>query len=646
MIKHSIVMGILITLAAQGNLAWAADAEFNLPEILVTATKSEVTAEQLPHDVSVITSEEIAVKNAQSLKDVLDSLPGVSINRSGGRRTASIRGFESRYVTILVDGQRLLSEPDATYELDRIPLDNVERIEIVRGSGSAIYGADALGGVINIITKKATERKLSLKSTLGSKLENWSQNNNYAISYDSGNKENLSYTVLLKQDKNAAWYKENGTTYFPFGERNNAALHLEYKPLTDTVWNFDASYVKEKTNEYGTFQAMNNILLQTDLAENNERQNYRLGYEKGNKDKGVNVSLYHTRWEKYNDTMNRMTGLYTGNVYGFTSQTGMEVKHHIQLSDKHKITWGGEYRYEIYRGTGIDTGKGLFTKNLQGKVVSGSETTTSYGAIYVQDEWNVTPKVFAVTALRYDDSNKFSSNISPKLGVTYFVAPNVRLKANVGTGFRVPSPNQMFLNLNLVRNGSLVNLKGNPNLQPEESTFYDFSLEKDWGKANGKLTYFYSKIEDMIDEVWLNSNSIQYRNIQEAKLQGLEASLTGKISKALNWFTNYTYLDSVDSKTDARLFNRARHKFSSGLTYTMAEGFQAELSVDAYRSYYFQPSVAVRKNDNYTLCNLHLTKKIDKGQKVLLGFDNLFNQKNEDLSLPGTIIRLGYQVEF
>ncbi|NCD09482.1 MAG: TonB-dependent receptor [Negativicutes bacterium] len=624
---------------------WASEPNFRLDEILVTATKSSVNVKDLPHDVSVITKEDFAIKNAQSLKDVLDSLPGVAISRSGGRRSVNIRGFDSRYVTILVDGQRLPSEPDATYELDRIALDNVERIEIVRGSGSALYGADALGGVVNVITKQSERQGLKLALNKNLLTSHGDQSDNYSVNYDSGKQDKFRYTLTFKQDKNDAWYKSNNTTYYPFGTRNYAAARFEYQPNDEEKWLLDASYVKEKTDEYSTFLGVNNYLMQTNLKENNERQNYKLSYQKDKDEQETLVNVYRTVWEKYNDTINRKNGLYTANVYGYTTNSGIEARQSVAINEKHKLTVGGEYRYELYRGTGIDTGEGVFSKVLKGKMVAGSETTTSYGAVYLQDEWRFSPKLFLVNALRFDDSNKFRSDLNPKLGLTYSAADDLRLKFNAGTGFRVPSPNQMYLNLNVVRNGSMVNLRGNSNLDPEESSFYDFSVEKDWHHTSGKATYFYSKIKDMIDEVWQNSNTIQYENIKEAEIQGIELSTDSDLGGKLSWNNNYTYIDAVNSSTGKRLYNRARHKISSYLNYSPEKGLKLQLGVDAYRSYYFQPSAAVIKDDNYALCNFAITKDLDARQKIMLGVDNIFNQKNDDLSLPGTVIRMGYQVE-
>ena len=149
----------------------------------------------------------------------------------------------------------------------------------------------------------------------------------------------------------------------------------------------------------------------------------------------------------------------------------------------------------------------------------------------------------------------------------------------------------------------------------------------------------------MIDEVWLSTNKIQYQNIDKAKIQGVEASIQSTLNKKTKWSANYTYLDAVDDQTQNRLYNRARNKISSQLSYQPTSDFKATLWVDAYLSYYFQPSAYISSERNYVLWNLNLEKKLAKNQTVFVGVENLFNHRDDDLSIPGTIFQLGYKVE-
>lgn len=250
-----------------------------------------------------------------------------------------------------------------------------------------------------------------------------------------------------------------------------------------------------------------------------------------------------------------------------------------------------------------------------------------------------------VTSARYDDSNRFNSNMSPKLGLTYTPEPGWRLKFNAGKGFRVPSANQLYLNLNVTRNGQLVNLIGNPNLKPEDSTTYDVSVERDFGKTTSKLTYFSSKITDMIDEVWVDTAKVEYQNINRARIQGVEAEASSPLSDQLSWSINYTYLDATNDLTGDRLYNRARHKISSRFSYHPENIWTANLWVDSYLGYWFQPNANISENKSYTLWNMNVEKQLAENQSLLFGINNLFNHKDDDLSLPGTFVHINYKIK-
>ncbi len=643
--KQLLSAALFLSMACSNSSVLAEETEFPLDEIVITATKTPILVKQVPTDVSVITEKDIAARNAHTLKDIIDSTPGVAINRSDGRRALSIRGFDSRYSMILVDGRRLPAEPDANYELDRISLENVERIEITRGSATALYGADALGGVVNLVTKKAQQQSTRLKTTHSFSSSASELDKNYSFQYDSGTQGKVNFIISAEHTKNNASLKENGATFFPFGSRNHFDAQMEYHPTAAETWSLGASYLEEDTHEYGIMSGLMGTTLATDLHDDNRRQSYALGYTKKQGSSETYVNLFHSIWEKNSDTLNRNSKLYTNAVYGYTTISGIEARATRQLNSSHKITVGGEFRPELFKGTGIQSGEGVFTKNLKGKDYTGSEIKTNYSAVYVQDEWTLSPQWLAISSLRWDGSDRFESNLSPKLGITYTKTPDLRYKFNLGTGFRVPSPNQLYLNLNVIRNGRLVSLLGNSTLHPEKSTYYDISVEKDWGVSSGKLTYFSSNVDDMIDEVWTPSNNIQYQNIGKANLQGLEAAFHKPLRPHLAWDLNYTYLDAVNANTEERLFNRARHKISSQWTYNPNAPWKLHLWMDAYINYHYQPSAYAITDKTYITWNINFERELSKNHSLLIGIENIFNHQDDSLNFPGTLFQVGYKVK-
>ncbi|WP_196594136.1 TonB-dependent receptor plug domain-containing protein [Pectinatus sottacetonis] len=618
---------------------------FSLEETIVTATKTPINKKILPTDVSVITAEDISRRNARTLQDIIDSLPGIAISRNDGKQTLNIRGFSSRYSMILIDGRRIPAEPDFDYELARLPLDNISRIEIVRGSAAAMYGADALGGVINLVTKKGKKKKLKLE--INELLDNTTahSSHDYSVSYGSGLKGKTEFYISANHVKKNLLAKENGTSFFPFGTRNNFNARINYHSAKDETFSLYTSYMRENNHEYGIFNGLKNYKIFTDLHNKNNRQQYSLSYEKKQKLCDTYINIYNSIWNKTNDTLNRRTGQYTNAIYGRTTLTGIEARSSRNISNKHRFTWGSDYRSELFKGTGIQTGENEFSKILRGKLYSGSAVRTNYTGVFLQDEWKMAPDWFMVSSFRLDDSNRFKANLSPKLGLTYAPRADLRYKLNIGTGFRVPSPNQLFLNLNIVKNGNLVNLAGNADLTPEKSMFYDISVEKDWKHANGKVTFFSSRVKDMIDQVWISSNQLQYQNIDRVKIQGIESSLYRPIGRNLDWNINYTYLNAINSDTNEKLYDRARHKISSQWTFHPVQNWRIAIWMDEYIGYYCQPDANTSTQKNYMIWNINCEKDLTKNQSINVAVKNIFNHKDDILSIPGIMVEMGYKIK-
>ncbi|MDF2572269.1 MAG: cirA 6 [Sporomusa sp.] len=621
---------------------------FILDEIVVTATKTDMNKKAVPTSVEVITQEDIKARGAHTLKDVISTATNVSMIRSTGRDAISIRGFESRFSMILIDGKRVSSEIDQNYELDRISLENVERIEIVRGPVNSLYGTDSMGGVVNIITKRSIAPAFTISLNHGAFSSNRGAKDRYNFTYDSGTQGKTGITISGSKLENDASFKSDGTTYTPFGNRENLSARLDYQLTENETVTLTTAYMNEDTNEYA-FKQTPAGAVKTNIHDDNERYEYSLSY---NKQQAANNTIflraYLSDYYKKTDVHNVANSALMN--YGESHRTlpGFEARITSEAGPQHVLTYGGEYRPEKFRGTGVRTGQGKFYVDYGGKSYEGSSIDLDYSALYVQDQWQVSPKLLAVTSLRYDDSNKFESNLSPKLGLTYEATTGSRLKLNVAKGFRSPTPNQLYISSQVNRNGQIVTLLGNDKLQSEKSNSYEISLEQDWGKATGKLTYFSNKLDNMIEEAWLSvaGKKITYQNISEATLQGMEAELSYPLSDTLSWSANYTNLDATNDVTDTRLLNRARHKLASRLSYNDHNTVSANLWCEFYGDFLYDAGSNVGKNKSYSLWNLNMEKALNKNHTLTVGVENLLNKKDDDLSLQGMFVYSEIRMKF
>ncbi len=631
--------------AAHTYAAVVSPEEFALDEVVVTATKTDMKKTAVPASVEVITAADIQARGAQTLKDIISTATGISMIRSSGRDAVSIRGFESRFSTILIDGKRISSEIDQNYELDRIALANVERIEIVRGPASSLYGTDAMGGVVNIITKQATAPAFSASLGYGA-FSNGDRGgkDRYHFTYDSGLQGKTGVIISGSRLENNASFKSNGTTYAPYGERENISTTVDYRPTENETFSLTAAYMSEDTYEYAY-----KLTNKTKIHDQNKRYDYSLSYNKQETaNNSVFLRAYLSEYYKKSDVYNLTTPAFS---FGDSHRTlpGFEARLTREAGPQHILTYGGEYRPEKFRGTAVQTGQGLFSVTRGGVTQPGSSIDLDYSALYVQDQWQMSPKLLAVTSIRYDDSNKFESNISPKVGFTYEATSESRIKLNIAQGFRSPTPNQLYINSKVPRPiDGIITLVGNAGLQSEESNSYELSLEQDWGKATGKLTYFVNKVDNMIDEVWLNQTAKikTYQNISKATLQGVEAELSYPLSDTLSLSANYTNLDATNDENNSRLANRARHKLASRLAYTDHDSFRANLWCEFYGDFLYDAGANTTKNKSYALWNVNMEKELTKNYTLSVGVENLLNKKDEDLSLQGAFVHSEIRLKF
>lgn len=617
----------------------------DLPEMVVTATRTSRDKKAVPAATEVISREEIDALGAHTLKDVISLATDVDIIRTTGRNAISIRGFESRFSTILIDGRRISAEIDQNYELERIPLENVERIEIVRGPVSSLYGTDALGGVVNIITKRAEKPSMDVTVDHGAFAGNKGKSDEYSFRYDSGMQDKLGLVLSGSKLDNDSSLKGDGTSYDPFGTRRNVSARFDYQASQTENLSFTADYMDENTNNYAFNQAPIG-LVKTDTHDDNNRSEYSLSYTKQQDLDSLFLRAYYSDYYKNSYVHNRMNGKLMNFGQSHHTVPGFEAKLTHAVNQDHILTFGGEYRPETFRGTAVQTGEGNYQVTYEGKTNNGSSTEIDYGAAYVQDEWQISPKLLAVSSLRYDGSNKFDSNVSPKLGLTYSAAPDLRFKANIGNGFRSPTPNQLYINSTTNFNGRNVTLLGNPNLASEKSHSYELAVERDWGKATGKLTYFYNKLTNLIDEAWVNPTTVQYENISRATIQGVEAEMSYPLSSTYSLVANYTYLTATNDVTNTRLYDRPRHKVAARLAYHGEDDVTANLWCELNSGYFYQTAPNVGVNKSYLLVNMNMEKPINRNLSLRFGVDNLFNKQDNDLDVQGTYIHGGIHWKF
>lgn len=612
-------------------------------DVVVTASRTEQEIKETPAAVEVITKDDIEKMGAENLAQALQLATGINVLENGmvGNQS-SLRGMNTNQTLILIDGRRVrtenTSETQNYYELQRVNMDNVERVEIVRGAVSSLYGSEALGGVINIITKKPG-------TAGGSVSADWtSRQKDLGFRYDLGKQGKWAWSVNgkvsdIRQRMNGVASNQYGKKYF-FGL--DGRMDVDKNKKLD----FFVDYLNED------LYMIDSATAGTDY----DHQRVSTGVKYSGKDKqgDYEMQFYYTYFDKDQRTRNRTTSALTSfDDMTFNSYVA-DGKRTFYLGDKHILTVGGEYRQEDYESSRIKDGTGT-TVTLEGVTNTMSKVSMDYGALYLQDEYMVNKNWLLIPSLRWDHNSKFGDEVTGKLGTTYKFSKNARFKANVGTAYRAPTASELYFNWKHTPTAFVtVNITGNPNLKPEKALNFDLGIEGEYKNTSGKITYFHNKVDDLIN---LNTTygyipgtgmvaNGTYENVDKATIQGLEVETKQKLGNFFTLRGTYTYLDARDDNTNALLTGRARHKTSLQLIYSDAKnGWDATLWNDWLSGYEYTSSKS-SGDTGASIMNIVVNKKVNDQLSAYFGVNNLTDVSNDVLYYEGRIWRGGVKYTF
>ena len=675
--------------------------DYTLPETIITATRTEQTIKETPSTVQVITREQIEQRQYQNLSDALQDAVGiVTFNDFQNRANLSIRGSESRHVLIMVDGRRLSGETSFNsanaFDIDRIRLDNVERVEIIRGSAGALYGSDAIGGVINIITKKVkkNEGRLNYQYSAwdGLKAAGPSMQFYYQGINDSGN---FAWSLTAGQQRPKPFDLAANSTANYYGKQAPLALSGTWTFTNNNWLKLDYSKLYEKTETKYILPSqgpgMPNIprLIKND----DTRTDWSLEYGGKNERRDWQIRAYQSKYDKdyssYQTVKMGMAPAKTSlSMFDLLERkiSVLEGRDSWQMADNQRITAGFEWRKDETEGTRIKR-PGRIGSPVSYTTPYGSKTNYSdnasleYRSMYLQDEITAGDRWLVIPSLRYDWSDLFSSEITPQVGATYKIRDDLRLKTVVGKGYKTPTVNELYHYWEMVApRGTTAGefWQGNPDVKPEKSTNYEISLEKDWENSHMRVGMFRNEIKDLIEGFWDGTYTTDsrygdlykgygkdklrtYVNVPEAAIQGFETEFSRKITDDLSLRLGYVYLDARNKTSDTRLENRPRHQMNVGLTYQPPQSsWLVRLDLVGFKDYWTtvddiqisegavedDQSKKKYKNESYSIINLMVQNAINKNTMLYVGVDNLSDHIEYNHGFIGRVYRTGVQYKF
>jgi len=598
------------TLAAAG--ADSSDSPDSVESVIVSATRLPTPESQLASSVTVITAGDIAARQERSLSDVLRDVPGLNIIRTGGPGSQTalfMRGTNNNHTKVLVDGIDVSdpSSSNASFDFSQFLTQDIERVEVLRGPQSGLYGSDAIGGVINIITRSGQGPAQLQASAEGGSFETFNQSASVR-----GSTQQFHYNASLEHFHSGATPVTPLDLLAPGELRNDdyydnltAATKLGYDvaPGFDVglVARYTDSHLRVTGDDFSTFPSF--PAAQQTRASTSEYYSrvtaHQVAFE-GFLDQTLGVAFTRKRTATL-EPDSPQPSLATG------ERIKIDWQGALKLTQAHTLVLGAEHARDsisepISAGNRIESGYA----ELQSRLLDGL-----YSAINV----------------RYDQNDRFGGKVTYRVAPAYVIAATgTKLKASVGSGFKAPTLSELF------QSYPAFFFISNPNLRPETSTGYDLGVEQALVAQTLRVgvTYYYNRIRNLIVAApAADGINLTYANIGRAHTDGVESFVAYNPVEAVSLRADYTYTQATDDGSDQELLRRPKHKGSLNARWQASKALSLDATVltvsswiDGNRDF----SIPRLSASGYTVVNLAASFEVDKHVSVFGRVENLFDR--------------------
>lgn len=638
-LKVACLLAISTTTLAQDN--HQNDDTESLNKLIVTAGLNPIAIDQFGGTVTTITAADIQATQATYLSDILRQVPGFAINQSGGPGTQTqlrVRGAEANHVLVMRDGVRLNDASAGDEYLFNYGLtNNIERIEIIRGPQSAIWGTDAVSAVINIITREASDNQITAATEVGSfnskSLDFAGEMNQQNWHLNAGIKAVDSAGTNISRNGSEADGYENYSSHFKWGLDLNNGVQLALNLNHNNAMNeFDA------TDFIST-----GLPVDADLWTDRQHSTASFAVDLAFTEDWHNQLQYH--WTDTN-AQNHAFGLGETSA---TSSTSHEFKMNSSVyfdADHHnRLSVAGDHRQIDFSQTGEASPFGdpnqQQSYHVTGLAIEYHQQTTD------QFSWNV--------SARLDDFNRFEDVSNYRLAASYRINDGLRFRGSWGTGSKAPSFIERF--------GFFpANFIGNPDLQPEESDAFELAVIKTWQQSNLELVYFDQDLENEINGFVFDADSGLFTadNLNnQSKRSGLEVNWNTWLDQAVELNFNYTYTDADETSVSGEQLTevrRPKHMAYFSLNYPFFDD-QAQLFtqvnyVGEQLDVFFDPTNFVSSQQRlsaYTTVDVTLNWRFNPRWHAYLKAKNILDEDYEEVlgyARPGAQVAVGVKVVF
>ncbi|KFI22414.1 TonB-dependent receptor plug domain-containing protein [Nitrosococcus oceani] len=600
-----------------------------LEPIVVTATRTPTPVQDVGSDMSVITAEDLVQRQRMPVLEVLRGLPGVDVVQSGGlgqQTSVFLRGANANHTLVLIDGVEANdpSNPSGSFDFSNLLADNIERIEILRGPQSTLYGSDAIGGVINIITKRGGG-----KPHITARAEGGSFNTFKTTGGVNGGNDLINYSLTGSRLESAGISAADSRQGNPEKDGNRNTTLTGRFGLTPTP-----NFSLDTTLRYnGNHTDIDGYRGGVPIDDPNSTLDAQQLFLRGQ----GRLSLFDDLWEQilgvsftYHDRENKDRPD-SQNPFPFPgSFKGEKIKadwqHNLRFSKEHTLTFG--FAWEEASMEAQSPGSNLPRQSVDTK------------GYYLQDQLSFWDKLFLTGGVRLTHHSIFGSKITERVTAALVLDTlGLTLRSSYGTGFKAPTLSQLFddrFNTPQDNRFNTPQLKfNNRDLKPEKSSSWDIGVEQSFWDDQGAVgvTYFDNELTDLIQFSQVAADKFQLINIDAAKIKGWEVFMNLTPLEGLTLRGNYTQMHTQDEKTGQPLVRRPEHK----------AGFNANYRFLGKGNLHLQVLYVGRRQDvgniplsSYTVVNLAASYEITGSFQLFARANNLLDKQYQEVFGFGT----------
>jgi outer membrane cobalamin receptor len=611
-------------------------------EVFISLTREVQLKEDLPTNVTTINNEEIQKTGARNVGEILDFSTDINVGKYGTLGSINsiiLRGALDKQVLLLIDGRPVNDITLGGYDYSKLSVENIERIEIIRGAASSIYGANALAGVINVITKEICFEKpiadvnvsygeygeqiyrLNVAKKIGNLETNFSGSKILSQGFRKNSaygNDNLDIYAGLRSDNAGMFKLKSGITRYELGlpGKNNT-------PLEDWNNNIETTAAYPLTKKTGN-ESYLTLSHEKDLTDKIKLTSRLYG--------SLDSGRYMSPENWSNDLTEKIT-------------TGLEIQGNMPYG----LTIGGELRQ--------DTAKR--TNEFDTPVIIDFDKKVDWTSIYLQENYSPRDNLNTIIGLRYDQHSYFGGELNPQLTVVWKPQEDWKLSSNIGKSYRAPSFEDLFSPYSswtaIPGFCEAGDSQGNPDVKPEMSLSYDIGFEKNWkDNISSQLTIFRQDIDNLIE--WNNISDIETweewrpSNVLDAYNQGIELELKHSINENLFYSFNCTYLESKGKAKTENNYTTLMYRPSNSANLILSYMTPWKTRVILTGKYVGEQ---YDDSDNfispYSLLNTRFEQTFFNYTKIFISVDNVTDTRyftRAGYPLPGRVIRGGVNVTF